>query len=345
MQTRWDCSTTPHKIINQKSGRVRLPAFHKFKYMLFDVSKNEAIDVPEYGHNEMVKTYPEFYAGQPLKIKTLTHKLRKEVQMRSDAREDQRYRKNRVQAHNPIGWRAKGEAITPERKQLYFQYTEFTPVPNNGRLVFSEPFVDIHDGMHIHPHQEDLLFAIHYGCKHIAGTKASGLDPTFEFDRPAAKATSEIESNRKEREIKDFVYETVSYENILKGLSILGKSEQVIAGDERGMRDVNRVALYDHYKKGSEATRKNILEVIGFVKTDPKALREEYPSDLVTRLVGEDKIKLGDGGWYDKDKRGAGDKFKTKPFFETTLEGDDARFALMDFWKANPSSFEEFKKL
>ena len=201
--------------------------------------------------------------------------------------------------------------------------------------------------MHLHnPIDEDLLAVIHYGCKHLKGVKAGGVDPSFEFDRPGVAAIETISKYKESKKIQDFIYEKVEYSKIVNALNILGIPLVSIAGDKEGQEAANRIATYNKLvEQGtSDATKRNILEILGYVKAEVKNTVEESASDLVTRLVNEGKVKLEETGWHDLDARGDGTKFKAKPFFETTAKGDDARFALIDYFNGNEVAFDTFKK-
>ena len=112
--------------------------------MLYDLVKNTAIDVPDFIREELKKTYPDFYAGKPLVLKTLPNKLQKSVKVRTDAPEDERYRKTFIERHNPIGWRAKANVTTPQGEILYLQYTKRAAIPfNNTIKIASGLFAEI----------------------------------------------------------------------------------------------------------------------------------------------------------------------------------------------------------
>jgi hypothetical protein len=325
--------------------------------MLFDLGTNKAMSVPQWASKAMREDFPDFYKSGSIKLKAVPERYQRQQRVRSD--DHQGPKRILMVAPEPTSHKAFGSIIIPDGEPnagdtLNFQYTTTQPGNVNGVLKFNWPgnSVTLSDGMSIDKStQEDLLFYLIYGCAAVKGNKTGKTRKAwYEFDMPAKQARQTIEDHDKATALKDFLFKEVDYATIAKTMNVIGMQEKVLAGDKLGTEDFNRVALWDKLKLENKSTsdtvRENALETLGYQKPKKKeGEKEENESDLFNRLSADGKIKFDDGGWYNLDKRGNGDKFKTKPFFETTATGDDARFALINYWKATPTAFEEFKKL
>lgn len=314
--------------------------------MLYDLGTNKSIAVPDEAVVELKQMFPEYFKGKPLAVHAKSMVQVKQVNT-LDKESDVVVR---VKAPNPIGTKLTGSIILEDNSVLNYRYCESAPQVKDGMLKFNWPNgqVDLKHGFTIQQGQTDLLFALVYGCALIDGNKTGKrTTPVFKFQRPAVDAAAKIDKFNKEKELEDFIYNKVDYSLIKEAMAIVGYNEIEQDLPKADKEKVNRVAFYDRFKVSSETWQANALSAMKFGKNVGSIklnLTEETPSELATRLVEEKKIQLGELGWYDLDKRGAGDKFKAKPFYETTLKGDDARFALIDFWKSDTDSFELFKK-
>lgn len=310
--------------------------------MLFDLGTNKSIGVPEWATKEMKELYPEFYAGKPLVLSS----LRKNKVRLVDTNDRESGGRTILKAPDVSGHKAIGSVLQPDKTVLNFRYGRYAPSMNNGQLNFAYPngVVDLHDRFQVNETQEDLLFYLTYGCRAIEGNKAGGKNPMYKFERIGADSLAKIKDFNRNKKLEDFIYNQLDYNVLLNAFQILNIPATVIDGDSEGTQSANRIKAYDYVRTASETAKQNILDLLGFEKKTGASVVEEDPNTLVNRLINEGKIAIGDMGWYEKDKRGEGNKLKSKPFFETvTADADVARFALVDFFKASADTFNEFK--
>lgn len=316
--------------------------------MLYDLATGELTQVPDWGKKKLKELFPEFYAGKSLRLVTCQGKqIIKHVHQ---ADYPERPPRQQVTPCSPKGVKTKGSIVSPEGKTFTYQYTSSIPRKENNTIIFDHysSNVSLEEGFVISPDKEDLLFFLIFGCTLIKGNlTGKESDPYFEFYRPAVTAKSEIAKSMEESKLKSFIYEQCPYDKIEETMGIMGVklSDEM---DEKSRQELNRYTLFKAIETRGDTFKNNALSTLGYLgdaKIDVSNKMVESASDLINRLVDEDKISLKEDGWYAKDKRGDGTKWKTKPFFETTLQDSDARFALIDFFNANEKILNEYREL
>jgi hypothetical protein len=306
--------------------------------MLFDISTNQPISIPDWAEKQMREDFPDFFKGKPVKIKTLDSKMRRSYKVPSIDKEGT----PRLFVEPPRGnsRKARGIVVDPETGDEYhIQYSTTSPRPGQFGMEFAYPGnnVTIRHGMEIRPGQKDLLFYVHFICPIISGNRCArkSQDPWYTYDKPEIEAKNKIESARSARELENLIYFDASYETILKAITGLGLNV-------KDTEEENRVSLHDSIKSGSDTFKKNAFEILGGATKRQQAKSEETIHELINRLSSEGFIKNEDGIWYLRDRRGDGTKWLKNPFFESTGEKD--AFALIDHLKVNSELLDKLRK-
>jgi len=310
--------------------------------MLFDISNGQPMPIPSWAEEQMREDFPDFFKGKPVKINVLPSKMKRSYKVPSHDKNQE----PRLFIEPPQGNSRKARGVIYDEEygvQTHVQYATAPPRPgNNGALEFYYPAnnVTISHGMNILPTQKDLLFYVHYLCPIIKDNRCmeKALDPWYEYDKPEAVAKDKIETARSARELENLIYFDTSYEMVIKAIEGLGMSKLYT-------EEENRVALHDAIKNGSDTFRKNAFEILSSVKKKQEVQTEETIHELVNRLSSEGFIKNEDGMWYIRDRRGDGTKWLKAPFFESTQEGSEAAFALIDHLKVNEELLGKLRKL
>jgi hypothetical protein len=309
--------------------------------MLFDLSNNTPVDVPEWAEQEMRSDFPYFFNEKRpvvLRIKD-RYKVRsyKVPTNNTDAEPILM-----VQSPGAFSIKTKGNFYDKEGESDYtLLYTTSAPTNISGVYKYNSSRLSIGDGFTVEPHQKDLLFYLQYICPMIDGNKSlykSG-NQRFVYEKKDVVATSKINAAKAARELENLIYFDTDYKTILKAVEGLGM-KVLFTEDE------TRVALHDAIKNGSETFKKNAFEIIGSSKPQQtKSSEEESVHELVNRLINENYIKNEDGLWYIRDRRGDGTKWLKSPFFESTQTGSEAAFALIDHLKVNSELLDKLRKL
>lgn len=307
--------------------------------MLFDISTNQPISIPDWAEKQMREDFPDFYKGKPVKIKVLESKMRRSYKVPSTDKEGT----PRLFIEPPKGnsRKARGIVVDPETgEEYYVQYSTSSPQPGPYGMKFSYPGnnVTVHHGMEIRPGQKDLLFYLHYICPIISDNRCSrkSSDCWYAYDKPEVVAKAKIESARSARELENLIYFDAAYDIVLKAIDGL-------ALPKKGSEEENRVMLHDSIKNGSDTFRKNAFEILDSRPKKQEVKTEETIHEMVNRLSSEGFIKNEDGIWYLRDRRGDGTKWLKNPFFESTGEKD--AFALIDHLKVNEELLGKLRKL
>lgn len=295
--------------------------------------------VPAAAKEKLKEVFPEFYS-KGIRIVAMDSKRIREIKVTAGERQISSGQRVAMIPPPPISWKARGTYTDEDGTPINIQYSEGAARNVNGTLQWNSKQVNIEvgDGFTIAKHNEELLFAMYYLCKHLNNTAGTGLGPKFEFDRPEAKAKARIEQSKSLRKIEEFIYEAASSEDVVKARKLLGLND--LANDER-----NRIDLFEQYKNKNELFKKNCLEFLNYEKGETPKPEEkvEGVADLVNRLTEEGQIRLEADGWHQRSKAGNGTTFKKVPFCATTLTGDDARFFLLDYLKESPQTVAELK--
>lgn len=309
--------------------------------MLFDLSNNQPVDVPEWAEQELRNEFPYFFNDKRpvvLKVKD-QHKL-KIYKVPTNSPDSEPILM--ISSPGPSSIKSKGNFYDKETESEYtLMYTTSAPSNVGGSYSYQNTRVQIGDGFTIQPHQKDLLFYVHYICPLVEGNqsinKSSGV--RYEYEKKEVEAKSKISTARAARELEDLIYFNLDYTTVLKVVEGLGL-KPLFTEDE------TRVMLHDSVRAGSETFKKNAFEIIDSVKPrETKPSTEESIHELVNRLVNENYIKNEDEMWYIRDRRGDGTKWLKSAFFESTQTGSEAAFALIDHLKVNEELLGKLRKL
>ena len=309
--------------------------------MLFDISTGAPIPVPTWAEELMKQDFPEFFAGQSIKIKvTPSRMLRVQKVSSSDKSSEPR---NVLESPPGNTRKARGIVIDPmDGEPFPIQFSSSYPRVQNGKNEWGYPsgYITIQDGMTILPNQIDLLFYLHFLCPNIKDNRCINRtsDPFYEYDRPEMDAKTKMDTAKKAREFESLIYFDTPYDLILKAINGLGMVDY--NSEER-----NRVALHDAIKSGNEVFKKNAFEILGSQAKKVEAKADESVHELVNRLLSENFIKNEDGMWYIRDRRGDGTKWLKNPFFESKQEGAEGTFELIDHLKVNSELLDKLRKL
>jgi len=300
--------------------------------MLYDLSTNQLIGIPEWAEEEMRQDFADFFKGKPLTLSASPEFMNASMKVPSHDYNQE----PKLFIEPPGDYAIKPMAIMFDKEdgyQMHIQYSD-TAINTAGGNVRK---VTIRHGMSVQPHEKEFLFYLQYLCPIVKGNKAyRKTRELFKFDKPEAEAKNKIEAARSARELENMIYFDVPYAVILKaidGLSLTKKESE----------EENRVMLHDSVKNGSETFRKNAFEILNSSQKKQVVNSEETIHELVNRLSSEGFIKNEDGIWYLRDRRGDGTKWLKNPFFESTGEKD--AFALIDHLKVNEELLGKLSKL
>lgn len=306
--------------------------------MLYDLTTNQPISIPEWAEEEMMQDFPDFFNGRPLRLAVDSSFMRKVMKVPSHDYNQE----PRAFYEMPGDYSIKTGAVIFDKetgKQLHLMYSESAINPSK-----QSPRIALRHGMTIMPYQEDLLFYLQYMCPMMQENQAYKKSPRamFKFDRPEIAAAEKISDAKKARELENLVYFDIPYDVVLKAV-------EGLAMNKLETEEQNRVALHDAIKNGSETFRRNAFEIIGsYAKKETK--KEEAPKEnlesvheLINHLVEQKSIKNDSGKWYIRDRRGDGDKYLKTSFFES--DSPEGVFALIDHLKVNKELLDKLRKL
>jgi hypothetical protein len=309
--------------------------------MLFDLSNNSPVDIPEWAEQELRNDFPDFFQNKRpvvLRVKDKYKLKTYKVPTNNPDAEPRLF----VQAPGASSIKTKANFYDKETESEYtLIYTTVAPSNINGSVNYLSSRIEIGDGFSIEPHQKDLLFYVQYMCPIVENNKAlyKASDVKYEYELKNVEAKSKIEKARSARELEDLIYFNLDYTVIKKVIDGLGLAPLYT-------EEETRVMLHDAIKNGSETFKKNAFEIINSAKPQQvKAPEGESVHELVNRLISENFIKNEDGMWYIRDRRGDGTKWLKSPFFESTQTGSEAAFALIDHLKVNEELLGKLRKL
>jgi hypothetical protein len=309
--------------------------------MLFDLSNNSPVDVPEWAEQELRNEFPYFFTEKRpvvLRVKD-EHKLKtyKVPTNNTDAEPILM-----ISTPGATSIKSRGNFYDQETDSEYtLMYTTSAPSNISGSFRYQNSRIQIGDGFTIQPHQKDLLFYVHYICPVVDGNKSlqKSYGVKYEYEKKDVEAKTKIGAARAARDLENLIYFDTDYNTILKAVEGLGM-KPLFTEDE------TRVMLHDAIRSGSETFRKNAFEILGSSKPQQaKAPEGESIHELVNRLISENFIKNEDGMWYIRDRRGDGTKWLKSPFFESAQTGSEAAFALIDHLKVNEELLGKLRKL
>lgn len=309
--------------------------------MLFDLSNNQPVDVPEWAEQELKNEFPYFFSEKRpvvLRVKDEFKLKTYKVPSNNPDAEPRLF----VQAPGASSIKTRGNFYDKESESEYtLIYTSVAPTVINGSANYQSSRIEIGDGFTIQPYQKDLLFYIHYICPIIEKNKSIYKSPgvKYEYEKKDVEAKSKINLAKAARELENLIYFDTDYATILKTVDGLGMAPL-------HTEDETRVMLHDAIKNGSETFKKNAFEILNASKpVQTKSAEGETIHEMVNRLLSENFIKNEDGLWYIRDRRGDGTKWLKSPFFESTQTGSEAAFALIDHLKVNSELLDKLRKL
>lgn len=309
--------------------------------MLFDLSNNSPVDIPEWAEQELRSDFPDFFKNQRPVVLRVKDKYKLKSYKVPSNQPDAEPRLF-VQAPGASSVKTKANFYDKETESEYtLIYTMSAPSNINGSINYTSSRIDINDGFMIQPHQKDLLFYIHYMCPIVENNKAlyKSNDVKYEYEMKQVEAKGKIETVKAARELEDLVYFNLDYTAITKVVDGLGLAPMYT-------EEETRVMLHDAIKNGSDTFKKNAFEIINSIKpAQVKQSEGESIHEIVNRLLSENYIKNEDGMWYIRDRRGDGTKWLKSPFFESAQTGSEAAFALIDHLKANSELLDKLRKL
>ena len=309
--------------------------------MLFDLSNNSPVDVPEWAEQELRTEFPYFFnEKRPVVLRVKDEfklKTYKVPTNNSDAEPVLM-----VQAPGAMSIKTRGNFYDKESESEYtLLYTTSAPTNIGGSFGYQNTRIEIGDGFTIQPHQKDLLFYVHYMCPIVENNKClyktTGIK--YNYEKKDMEAKGKINTAKAARELENLIYFDTDYKTILKAVEGLGMAPL-------HTEDETRVALHDAIKNGSETFKKNAFEILNASKpVQTQSIEGESNHELVNRLLSDNFIKNEDGLWYIRDRRGDGTKWLKSPFFESTQTGSEAAFALIDHLKVNSELLDKLRKL
>ena len=309
--------------------------------MLFDLSNNSPVDVPEWAEQELRNEFPYFFNEK----RPVVLRIKDEYRIRT-----YKVPTNKPDAEPILMIESPGASSLKTRANFYdkeseseytLMYTNTAPSNINGVVTYANNRIQISDGFTIQPYQKDLLFYIHYMCPVVDNNKSlyKSQGVKFQYEKKDVEAKSKISAAKAMRELENLIYFDTDYKTILKAIDGLGMAPLYT-------EDETRVMLHDAIKNGSETFKKNAFEILNASKpVQTKSAEGESIHELVNRLLSENFIKNEDGLWYIRDRRGDGTKWLKSPFFESTQTGSEAAFALIDHLKVNSELLDKLRKL
>lgn len=309
--------------------------------MLFDLSNNQPVDVPEWAEQELRNEFPYFFnERRPVVLRVKDEYKIKSYKVPSNRPDSDPVLMIMTPGASSI--KSRGNFYDKESESEYtLLYTMSAPSNINGSYNYQSTRLEIGDGFTIEPHQKDLLFYIHYICPIVDDNKSlyKSQGVKYEYEKKDIEAKSKISAAKAARELENLIYFDLDYKTILKTVEGLGMTPL-------HTEEETRVALHDAIKNGSETFKKNAFEIINSSKpVQVKSSEGETIHELVNRLISENFIKNEDGMWYIRDRRGDGTKWLKTPFFESTQTGSEAAFALIDHLKVNEELLGKLRKL
>lgn len=309
--------------------------------MLFDLSNNQPVDVPEWAEQELRNEFPYFFKDKRPVVLRVKDKYKLKTYKVPSNNPDAEPRLF-VQAPGASSIKTKANFYDKESESDYtLIYTTSAPAIINGSANYQSSRIEIADGFTIQPHQKDLLFYIHYMCPIIDNNKSTykSQGVKYEYEKKDVEAKSKISAAKAARDLENLIYFDTEYKIILKVIDGLGMAPL-------HTEEETRVALHDAIKNGSETFRNNAFEILNSSKPkQEKSAEGESIHELVNRLLSENYIKNEDGMWYIRDRRGDGTKWLKTPFFESAQTGSEAAFALIDHLKVNDELLSKLRKL
>lgn len=309
--------------------------------MLFDLSNNSPVDIPEWAEQELRNDFPYFFNEK----RPVVLRIRDQYKLRS-----WKVPSNNPDAEPVLMIQDPGASSIKTRANFYDKeseseytliYTSMAPTNINGNVNYQSYRIEVRDGFTIQPHQKDLLFYVQYMCPIVHGNKAAYKSPNsrYEYEQKDVQAKGKINAARAARELENLIYFDTDYKTILKTVDGLGMAPLYT-------EDETRVMLHDAIKNGSDTFKKNAFEILNSAKpVQTKSAEGETIHELVNRLLSENYIKNEDGLWYIRDRRGDGTKWLKAPFFESTQTGSEGAFALIDHLKVNEELLGKLRKL
>ena len=302
--------------------------------MLYDLSTNQLMGIPEWAEDEMREDFPDFFKGKPLKISVVPEAMITSMKVPSNDYNQQ----PRTFIEPPGDYLIKPKGIMFDKEDGYQMYVLYSESAVNTAQGATNK-ITIRHGMTVQPHEKELLFYLQYICPILVGNKAhKKTRNVFKFDKPEVEAKNKIEAAKSARELENLVYFDIDYKLVLKSIDGLGLTQ-------KESEEENRVLLHDAIKNGSETFRKNAFEIINASKPAQTKQEGESIHELVNRLLSENFIKSEEGMWYIRDRRGDGTKWLKSPFFESAQTGSEAAFALIDHLKLNEELLGKLRKL
>jgi len=309
--------------------------------MLFDLSNNQAVDVPEWAEQELRNEFPYFFnEKRPVVLRVKDEYKLKTYKVPTNNTDSDPI----LMIHTPgaTSIKSKGNFYDKETESEYtLMYTTTAPTNISGSFTYQNTRLQIEDGFTIQPHQKDLLFYVQYICPIVDGNKAiyKSQGVRYEYEKKDIEAKSKISIAKAARELENLIYFDTDYKIILKTVDGLGMTPL-------HTEEETRVMLHDAIKNGSETFKKNAFEILNSAKpVQTKSTEGETIHELVNRLLSENFIKNEDGMWYIRDRRGDGTKWLKSPFFESTQTGSEGAFALIDHLKVNEELLGKLRKL
>lgn len=301
--------------------------------MLYDLSTNQPIGIPDWAEEEMKQDFPDFFKGKMLRLSVIPEFMVKSMKVPSHDYNQE----PKLFIEPPADYLIKPIGIMFDKEdgyQMSIQYSEGATGPG----VANSKKITLRHGMAIEPYQKELLFYLQYLCPIVIGNKAHKTShmARFKFDKPEVDAKNKIEAARSARELENLIYFDIPYTVVLKAIDGLALTK-------KDSEEENRVLLHDAIKNGSETFRKNAFEILNSAPKKQEVKTEETIHEMVNRLSSEGFIKNEDGIWYLRDRRGDGTKWLKNPFFESTGEKD--AFALIDHLKVNEELLGKLRKL
>jgi hypothetical protein len=309
--------------------------------MLFDLSNNSPVDIPEWAEQELRNEFPYFFnEKRPVVLRVKDeHKLKTYKVPTNNTDSDPILM---ISTPGATSIKSRGNFYDQETESEYtLMYTTSAPSNIGGSFTYQNTRVQIGDGFTIQPHQKDLLFYVHYICPIVDGNKSlqKSQGVKYEYEKKDVEAKTKIGVARAARNLENLIYFDTDYKTILKAIDGLGMAPLYT-------EDETRVMLHDAIKNGSDTFKKNAFEILNASKpVQPQSAEGESIHEMVNRLLSENFIKNEDGLWYIRDRRGDGTKWLKSPFFESTQTGSEAAFALIDHLKVNSELLDKLRKL
>jgi hypothetical protein len=309
--------------------------------MLFDLSNNQAVDVPEWAEQELRNEFPYFFnEKRPVVLRVKDEHKLKTYKVPTNSPDSDPVLMIYTPGSTSI--KSRGNFYDKESESEYtLLYTTMAPTNIGGTFSYQNTRVQIGDGFTIQPHQKDLLFYVHYICPLVDNNKSihKSQGVRYEYEKKDVEAKSKISSAKAARELENLIYFDTDYKTILKAVDGLGMAPL-------HTEDETRVMLHDAIKNGSETFKKNAFEILNASKpVQTQSVEGETIHEMVNRLLSENFIKNEDGMWYIRDRRGDGTKWLKSPFFESAQTGSEAAFALIDHLKVNEELLGKLRKL